>query len=336
MTLVVGRLVEGYARIVADAQITVGGENRFRAPHAGALKALALCAQTAVAYSSNDADKAVKAIRDEARRLGHPGRPIDARELGQALRPHTETDEHEFLVASETAFHVARAGTMEWDQASAWLGEYEAFREYQKFYLNEGEANAELILNGNWSGCDPSDVAALAARTKNDAGAREEHWKRLSEAGFTSGDRDRCRMRDAFEAVVVGGRFPSIGNLIVTLTAESAQRSGFRYQPSVAASGFHPVPVTTIPTSVLASKGVDAGGYHESFSVPAEAGVAAIALHLFQGRMGILFLPLEQDEAVAIENVTASEFVDKVWKAYGIRLAGFPWSAAPSPGDVGP
>jgi hypothetical protein len=127
MTLVVARVVEGTVRILSDWKVT-WAEERWRTPFTGALKAIAVSPDLAVAYSTNHLDAMLPVLRTAVHRSSNSG----ALTLAEALRPHTDDDVHEFLVAARSTMHVVRAGRILTDQLVANLGDGNAFAEYQR------------------------------------------------------------------------------------------------------------------------------------------------------------------------------------------------------------
>jgi hypothetical protein len=294
VTLIVARVLDGGVRIVADSQLSYGEETRFQTPFRGTLKVLALSPRTAVAYSSSHADFAVRAVHDAVRVTHESLQTVDARKLATALREHTATDDHEFLVASATTIHVIRSNTVLMDQPAAWIGDHAAFTQYQRLYHEHQVAS----------------VARADARAA---------------AGFPFSYSVRTAMADALAGVIADASFPAVGGFSVALAADGARPDGFRYLPHSGGFDFQPVFGIGAPQSALRSKSVGQGGYNYSLLVPVSAGVPAIALHLVQGRIGVLFCPLERTDPVVVEDVDASTFMASVRRDYGIELTGMPW-----------
>ena len=55
---------------------------------------------------------------------------------------------------------------------------------------------------------------------------------------------------------------------------------------------------------------------------PREPGVGAIALYIYEGRLGVLYAPLILDQAATFPGVSANAFIEMVRLRYGIALQG--------------
>lgn len=300
MTLVVGRLVDGFVRIVADSQISSAisvspmldldaatldcFETRFRTPFEGALKILAVSPDAAIAYSSRNIDHALNAIRVAFESLGRPLSVVSAGELAKQLVSSTANGDHEFIVASRSKFHILKAGRVEADQDVAWIGDQKGFEEYQRLY-HRSPTSAQL----------------------------------------SEGDAICVRMSDAISGVISEGKLPSIGGVPITLTANGCEGDGFRYLGHVRGYDFHRVSGFSTPQSVLHSRSAADGGYNYSLLVPSRPGVPAVGVHISQPRMGALFLPLRCNKPIVINDVSASQFIDKIVDLYGVELGGMHW-----------
>ena len=68
------------------------------------------------------------------------------------------------------------------------------------------------------------------------------------------------------------------------------------------------------------AQSVAEGGYSVSVVSPAHPGVAALGLSFPRARLGLVYLPLEHDEAQVIHDVRAIDFADVVQERLGIRF----------------
>ena len=76
---------------------------------------------------------------------------------------------------------------------------------------------------------------------------------------------------------------------------------------------------TTAPQSLLQSRSVADGGYNYSLLVPVEPGVAAVGVHVVQGRIGALFRPLMYNDPAVVSDVDAFGASWKRWKGARAR-----------------
>lgn len=286
MTLVVARVVDGFVRILSDWKVTYE-DPRQSTPLTGTLKAIAVSPDSCVAYSTNSVPEVTERIRTTLESVDSSG----VKSLAQALCPSTVDDLHEFLVASRAQLYVVKAGTVRPAQA-AWLGDYQAFTEYQRQYHET----------------HPFMVPATGPFSA-------EYFATIS------------RMSTAFDAVLRDTRFPTVEGFKIVLTSRSASGEGFHYLPASAGFDFQPV-TGGHGQSLLTPTPASGGGYNYSVLVPETFGVAAIGAYFLQGKFGALFRPLDIHSVVMVRAATAEEFLATVEDQFGLRLSGPYWSVS--------
>jgi hypothetical protein len=301
MTLIVGRVIEGRARVIGDWKITYGPEDRrpgakmpepqadrrfVPSPLDGQLKVIAINPQLAVAYSADVFDYALRAIRKAA------AQPLlDASMLADLLALDTRDGATEFLVADLSSIRTVRRGAVAFGNGA--IGDEHAFSLYQEAYASDPILKFESV----------GEVSAEFYETT-------------------------YRMETAFRKVVDDSRFPGVDGFPVVLAGRG---SGFQYQSHAGGSGFHAVTGATEPTSLLASLGTEGGSYRYSFLVPTDAGVGAVGLHLVELGLGALFQPLAHHVPFEWHDVTADQFIQAVARDHGIKLDGMRWAPVERP-----
>lgn len=158
-----------------------------------------------------------------------------------------------------------------------------------------------------WIG-DPDAVNEFQARfeaTQPPQGAPEEFA-------------DLSRSLQAFNSLLREHSLPTVGGF--GFRAASSE-SGFRYMEG--ATAFYPS--QSIPSGIsttLKFGGPAHGGFAYSVLVPAQPGQPALGVHLFQGRLGYLYLPLERDDAVEYTDVSHEEFRRRVLADHAVDING--------------
>jgi hypothetical protein len=131
------------------------------------------------------------------------------------------------------------------------------------------------------------------------------------------------QMDDAFKVVIEDHQNPSVGDFAVTVTSKPAEADGFRYLSSGGSSGFQSVPLTTTPTSILKSLGVEGGSFSYTVLVPTIAGLGAIAVHLREGKVGAFFYPAYSWSPTVFKDVGVDEFVKAIAQRFDVYVDGF-------------
>src|SRR4051794_27781812 len=135
MTLVVARTTPLGVRIAADMRITYEDGTKRGFLHAE-LKAIVLSPTLCVAFAGCNVATALDAIRAVA-----STKPTFEQAKSHLLAAHQGSGgQNDFLVATlrpAPALAVVKAGVAE-DREAAWLGDFDAFREYQRHYHESG------------------------------------------------------------------------------------------------------------------------------------------------------------------------------------------------------
>jgi hypothetical protein len=122
----------------------------------------------------------------------------------------------------------------------------------------------------------------------------------------------------AFNALVRERAIESVGGLPIRV---SSRLDGFHY-PEQALAYY---PAQTIPPGVsttLTFGGPAEGGFAYSLLVPDQPGVPIIGVHFVQGRLGYVYVPLEQDKPVEVPEVTHSQLREYVRAHYRSNVDG--------------
>lgn len=126
------------------------------------------------------------------------------------------------------------------------------------------------------------------------------------------------KMYQAFHCVVSDQAIPTIGGLLFAVVTH---KGAFQYAP--AASVFYPP--QQIPSGVdtaLQFGGPAEGGYAYSIYCPVQPHVCVVGVYFLQGRCGLLYLPLEADDAVWFNQVSQVDFTEAVRQKFGIVIQG--------------
>jgi len=212
----------------------------------------------------------------------------DRQQIATHLLQHHKAarGETDFIVASaETCVAIDRIAEdkLEANIKVAWIGDHSAFSAYQSQY-------------------HARDRVSIAP---------DERF------------RIATQMNDAFKAVIECGQNPAVGDFQVSVTSKPAEDDGFRYLPRHGAFGFQPVAMTTTPTSLLRSLGVEGGSFSFTVLVPKTAGLGALAVHLREGKVGALFYPAHCWSPTQFKDVGVDEFVEAIAQQFGVYVDGF-------------
>ena len=69
------------------------------------------------------------------------------------------------------------------------------------------------------------------------------------------------------------------------------------------------------------AQSVEEGGYAVSVVEPANPGTPALGFSFPRARLGMLYLPLEYDEAQIIKDVSPNHFVDEIRKRFDVEMS---------------
>jgi hypothetical protein len=126
------------------------------------------------------------------------------------------------------------------------------------------------------------------------------------------------RSLDAFSSLLRETRLPTVGGFRFHVASVSG---AFQYMDEAASY----YPTQDIPSGVataLRFGGPAEGGFAYSVLTPDQAGVPIVGVHLYQGRLGLLYDPLNHDDAIQIPNVSHKEFREKVLALCGVSIDG--------------
>lgn len=283
MTLVVARQFDEEIRILCDAKVTSLHEIR-RGPLTGVLKAVILHRNLCVCFAGNVA-VAQKAIF----LLGvKPACKFDVKEIIDRLFSEhcTSNCGADFIIASlspKPSLYRISAGEIERNIKSAWIGDIEAFSDYQRRYHS----------------------STLPKLDKYEEDKRER-LELISRMGEAMGNLIQEEMHD------------STGDFMVTV---SSTNEGFIYKCNVMAFPIRQTIPSGVLTNINLGTAAE-GGYAYSVLTPNKPGIGAIGIHFIQGRLGALFYPATSQKAVVYRDVSYEEFQSKVLKEYGFKISG--------------
>lgn len=290
MTLVVGRRSPHGLSILSDSRVTDPHDPRPK-PLVGTLKVIVLDPKHCFAFAGAVpfAQDAVEVLFAAQRSAGVTTDLI----VEHLLHVHRESGQAtDFLVGSlegDPRLTKIADGQAQSGLSAAWLGNQDAFAEYQRRFLSA-----------------PVDE-------KVDATDSMAVWKELRE-----------RAHGAFITMVidtVSGEpsFPDVGDFPVIATST---KEGFCYISSVHAFPFNEGAVNPPQGEWIQVPigGAREGGYAFAVLTPDEVGVCAVGVHFAQGRFGILMCPAVSREVVFIDGLGHREFIEAVRARYGYDL----------------
>lgn len=304
MTLVVARVTPLGVRIAADMRITHPWEIQ-RGFLRAALKIILLNPTLCVAYGGN-----VGPALDAIRRISAEGLDIETASA-QLLDAHVRSDPpSDFLVAGlrPSRLVAIKDGRVE-DCEAGWLGDTEAFEEYQRYYHD-----AEQLQ-------PPPEFYDSAERAADIEIAN--HMSRGMEAVVHGAavkiDGDRRTV-----ALPRGGSHDSVGEAIVNVVprVEDNLFKYAEYNRANASPFSEPLPAHggVVPPDFGSA---ERGAFSYFMLTPVEPGVGAIGIYFEEGRLGVLYAPLVLDEPERYPSISMGEFVNLVQERRGVSLHGF-------------
>jgi hypothetical protein len=126
------------------------------------------------------------------------------------------------------------------------------------------------------------------------------------------------RSLDAFSAVLEAPEAPTVAGLKMRVDLAPA---GFVYLDGALAY----CPRQTIPSGVattLQFGGPAQGGFAYTILVPEQPGVAIVAVHFYQGRLGYVYAPLQADRPVKVPDVDHDGLQAYVGEQFGVQVLG--------------
>jgi hypothetical protein len=272
-------------RIFCDTRVTYPhGEN----PHylRGTLKAILLHPALCIAYAG-DVASALSAIRDlrVSRSSGFSLEKVES----FLERAHNRTSaEMEFIVASaldgETLTVIREGRATRTD--NCWIGDIFAFEEYQRLFHTAAPISQSTEI-------DPTLAADLQVAN---------------------------RMNQAMEGIAASSSVASVGELILNVVLT---KDGFVYAPRAWMQGGRSQTIPSgVPTKVQFG-GAAEGGFAYSVLSSRTPGIGAIGVHFYQGRLGVLFSPMQLGEQPALyRRVGHDEFRAAARKEFGFDIQG--------------
>ena len=126
------------------------------------------------------------------------------------------------------------------------------------------------------------------------------------------------KMYSAFTKVSALRKYDDIGEFTIEVKNDE---EGFKYFQS--ASGVNAVRLNGKGVfSSVAHKTARDGGYTYSVFAPKKAGIGAVGIHFYQGKLGVLFYPIQQEKPKIYADVTVDQFKLKVFEEFGFEIAG--------------
>ena len=283
MSLVVARRIADEVRIISDTKIS-NPLALHQTPLTGALKCIVVSPTCCISFVGNIyiAEGALTPLLQGAISTR---RELTSYLLGQHRQHGCQTDFIVTTVGEATAVDRISMGSLEEGLPSAWIGDVEAFEAYQ--------ANYHTTL------------------TRRQASPYFDERFRIAGA-----------MSDALDAVIDDSGIESVGDFTVSVSSQPAQGDGFRYLSRAFGSGFKPVANTTEETSLTQSVGVEGGSYHYCLLVPTAAGVGALAVHIREARLGILFFPARSWTSILLKGLDVKSFIHEIRARFGITFDG--------------
>jgi hypothetical protein len=282
MSLVVAQATENGSRIVSDTRVTF----EWKRPtfKTGTLKAIVLSPTVTICFAG-DVLAGLEGVRDFARGLTETNK-FD--ELLPNLQKRTVDRQRrvEFIVASVAAgssITRIRDAEIELKLDSAWIGDHDAFERFQE------------------------------ERHKPLKGFQLEMMNQLPPSG-----RVMMALGNAMQAVIADSRIPSVDDFCVRIVAKDGE---FNYLEQMFIHVGRNITVKAGDDLVSKmAQPIQEGGYAVSVVEPAKPGTPALGLNFPRARIGLVYLPLQYDEAQVIEDVSPNEFSQVVLNRFGVAL----------------
>jgi hypothetical protein len=296
LSLVVAEATTSGPRIVADTHVTFGDMTRSSYKR-GTLKAITISRDVTICFAG-DVLAGLGAVRSFAAAV-RGGSSVG--ELVPTLQALSSDGRRpvEFIVATRDDLPLTRirGGLVEADLRFAWIGEQQAFERFQEVRLQP-----HLRLG-------PIPERMMPAALQLSA---------LIEGTMTPPERTSSVLQTSMQAVINDPSVPSVAGF-VTAIAHTAK--GFEYLGSLFIYVGRDIVVT--PGEDIISRmaqPVEDGGFAVSMAEPAEPGTPALGLSFPRARLGMIYLPLEFDEAQVITDVGPNEFPSAVFERFGVRM----------------
>jgi hypothetical protein len=284
MSLVVAQTTEAGPRIVSDTRVGFGSTRRpsFKT---GTLKAVVVAPAMTVCFAG-DVAVGLDGVRHFAKCLSAAHHLDDLLPHLQRLTSDTRR-RVEFIVARAEAGSTlirVRDGEIEQNRHSAWIGDHRAFERFQEARHGPVEREDVGIMN------------------------------------VLSPDIQVMHILDRAMEAVIGD--PSVSSVDDFCIRVAAKQGAFNY---LGQTFIHVGRDLTIRHGddliTKMAQPVSEGGYAVSVVEPALPGTPALGLNFPRARFGMVYLPLEYDEAQVITNVSPNDFAKAVFDRFGVAMS---------------
>jgi hypothetical protein len=201
------------------------------------------------------------------------------------------TNEVEFILATRGEICCIKNGQLSRGLENAWIGDKDAFAVFQRNYH---------------APCEPSRI------------------EEFLESGEAADLRVATRMTTGMRAAIQDSTVHSVGVDDITVVVRPG---GFAYKekselrasplPAILPAGFAG---GVIPADFGSAK---RGAFSYSVMTPRDAGIGAVAFYFYEGKFGLLYVPLLDDCPAHIPSGSPGGFRAEVETRYGIYLQGF-------------
>jgi hypothetical protein len=291
MTLVVARKWRsGRVRVIADLRVTDSNDIRRGYPFA-ALKNVILSRDLLIAYAGN-ASLAMHTLRELASSARDPDQVLTT--LSESsLRADGGDDGVDYILAApgRGLWRITHVGVKAVQEAT-WIGDRDAFELYQRAFH-------EMPVS------EPIRIPGVSPE-----GPLQVDPKELE---------DSIRMMNAISSFQFGPSVESVGEAFIEATWSA---EGFRYEQQAHLAADHEQ-VITGDEWVSADWGTVAeGGFGYSTLIPTEPGIGLLGLYFPHAELGLLYHPLNRDDAFVYARVTHESFRGRVLAEHGVRIDG--------------
>jgi hypothetical protein len=301
LSLIVAEATESGSQIVSDTHVTFpdGSRSSYKT---GTLKAIIVDRHTAICFAG-DVVSGLKGVREFAKGL-KDGLQID--NLLTDLQQLTANDRRavEFIVATgNTGAQLSRIrdGNLEQNLGVAWIGDRDGFERFQR------ERHQPSYFESLMGSLLPAETRDMA-----------KHQFVMMESQLPPAARAMSKLQFAIRAVIDDPTIDSVDGFCVAVTYKP---TGFEYL----GSSFIYVgrDISIKPGDDITSKmaqPIEEGGFAVSVVEPLEPGTPALGLNFPVARLGMLYLPLEFDEAEVITDISPNDFARAVYERFGVRM----------------
>jgi hypothetical protein len=120
------------------------------------------------------------------------------------------------------------------------------------------------------------------------------------------------------DAVIADSKIPEVGDFCIRV---APVKGGFNYLEGTFMEVGRDFKIENGDNLISKmAQPVEEGGYAVSIVEPSKPGTPALGLSFPRAKLGMIFLPLQFDEAQVLHNVTARDFAKVVKETYGIEM----------------